>query len=168
MKGFTLLETIVTIGIIGTVSGLLLLGWPRTRHQQALLLANEQLQALFRTAQQKALNEERSAACLSLVGSAPADQRRCSDIGVALRGGQIVLFADIGGDDAHYDEQDDLALETHTLALGVSTADSAWQSFLFRATPPTIELFADDFVITLHSGDTERRLDVKNYGHIEK
>lgn len=175
MKGFTLLETAVVLAIMSILTGLILVGWPRARHQQALLLATEQVQTMVRTAQQKALNEDRSADCLNggWVGSAPEEQRLCSDVGVAVNGSNILIFADTqDGNADRYNKEDqtsagDFVLERQTLPLGV-TGSTGWQEFIFEATPPNIRLMGGPAkTLMLRSGEVSKTVTVKNYGQVE-
>lgn len=171
MKGFTLLETAVVLAIMSILTGLILTSWPRTRQQQALLLATEQIQTLIRTAQQKALNEDRAEACLATVEDTPESRRLCSDVGVAIKGNTIVMFADtINPSENKYDDTPDsphdFLIEQQTLALGV-TGPSGWQSFIFEATPPTINMFTSNQRLTLRIGNVSKDITVKTYGQVE-
>lgn len=172
MKGFTLLETAVVLAIMSILTGLVLVGWPRARQQQALLLATEQVQTMIRTAQQKALNEDRSAECLSgWVGSSPEEQRLCSDVGVVINGNEIIIFADTQDDDKYTPkiggDDPDFSIEKQTLPLGV-IGDKVGQSFIFEATPPTIGLkTSHGDKLRLQSGEAAKTVTVKNYGQVE-
>lgn len=173
MKGFTLLETAVVLAIMSILTGLILTGWPRARQQQALLLATEQVQTMVRTAQQKALNEDRSDACLATVPNTPEGKRLCSDIGVAIKNSDIRIFADTQEAAVNkYNEQNntsagDFILEKQTLPLGV-TSSSGWQEFVFEATPPTILLVGGpNKLLTLYSGNATKTVTIKNYGQVE-
>ncbi len=169
MKGFTLLETAVVLAIMGILSAIVLTGWPAARQHQALLLATEQVQTMVRTAQQKALNEDRPQACLDQA----VVQKNCSDVGVAVKDNNIVIFADSNNPDANQYEEGagkDFLIEKQTLPLGV-TGPTAWQSFIFEATPPNIELKdagpSKTKKLTLQSGSSTRTLTIKNYGQVE-
>lgn len=169
MKGFTLLEITVVMAIMSILSAIILIGWPRTRQHQALLLAAEQVQTTLRTAQQKALNEDRHPDCLrDWVGSSPEEQRLCSDIGVAVQESTIVIFADTNIPTVNqYEETKDFPIEQQTLPLGV-TGPSSWQSFVFEASPPNIELVGGaPRTLRLKSGTAARDLVIKSYGQVE-
>lgn len=171
MKGFTLLETAVVLAIMGILSAIVLIGWPSTRQHQALLLATEQVQTMVRTAQQKALNEDRAANCLlTVTDDTPEGRRLCSDVGVAVKGSDMVMFADTVDDDQYTvaDTGSDFLLEEQTLPLGV-TGPTSWQSFLYEAQPPTIG-FADgvaEKTLNLHVGTATRQIKIKKYGQVE-
>lgn len=140
MSGFTLLEMVITVSILVTVTVLVAVAWPKVREEQALLLAREQLQTFFHQAQQAALNEQRPAACLERVGGKPEQQRRCSDVGVVITQATVRLFADTTGDNNQYNPGDFILVE-QTLPLSVVGAGDGSQSFLFRDTPPLLNLF---------------------------
>jgi prepilin-type N-terminal cleavage/methylation domain-containing protein len=173
MNGFTLLEIIITVSILVIVTTVLAVAWPRVREQQALLLAKQTMQALFRDAQQQALNEERSAACLERSGGAPPAQRRCSDIGIVIKNATVHVFADTAGQDNRFSDED-LILNTQELPLGVRGVGSE-QSFLFKATPPRLFVFVNgQFVspatpgsLVLQSGRHQEHYRVQPYGQIE-
>lgn len=173
MKGFTLLETAVVLAIISILTGLILVGWPANRQHQALLLATQQVQTTIRTAQQKALNEDRPQACLD-TGIVP---KNCSDVGVAMNGSQILIFADTQDpladryNVAASGQPGDYVIEKQTLPLGV-TGPTNWQAFIFEATPPNIKLVgnlgADGYGHPqLHSGQATKDLTIKTYGQVE-
>lgn len=173
MKGFTLLETAVVLAIMSILTGLVLTGWPTNRQHQALLLASQQVQTMTRTAQQKALNEDRPQACLD-TGVTP---KNCSDVGIAMNGNQIIIFADTQDPSANrYNvvasgNPGDYIIEKQTLPLGV-TGPTSWQAFIFEATPPNITLVgtlgADGYGHPqLHSSQATKDLTIKTYGQVE-
>lgn len=176
MQGFTLLETVITVGILLILAGLITASWPRFRERQAILIAREQLQALFRQAQQQALNEDRDEKCLDTVEEEVFARRRCSDIGVALKEDKILIFADTDGNDNQYTDND-FIVEEHTLPAAVQTTEVDWQSFLFKGQPPSIELYdPKGFLVrstrtasfTLKIGEASRVLYVSPYGQVEE
>jgi prepilin-type N-terminal cleavage/methylation domain-containing protein len=164
MKGFTLLETAVVLAIMGILSAIVLTGWPAARQHQALLLATEQVQTMIRTAQQKALNEDRPQACLSQA----VVPKNCSDVGVAVKDNNILIFADTEKpDNNQYEEGKDYLIERQTLPLGV-VGPNSWQEFIFEAIPPNIRLMGGPTkTLTLHSGEVSKTVTVKNYGQVE-
>lgn len=167
MRGFTLLETAVVLSIISILTGLVLTGWPRTRQHQALLLASQQVKTMIHTAQQKALNEDRAKACTDTINP----PRLCSDIGIALKDGTIVVFADTVDDNkftapVSQNNPGDFELERQTLPLSV-TGPSNWQAFIFEATPPHIDLIGGPKTLTLTSGTATKTITVQRYGPVE-
>lgn len=174
-SGYTLLELMVTIGILSIITMLSTRAFPIVRDQQNLVRAERQLQSLLRTAQQNALDEERTEACLASVSSASSDQRRCSDIGVAIRERELKMFADTI-DDNRYTENGDFVLSTSTFASEVISLNSAWRSFLFEGIPPSITLFSDGQVVnptlpvpvTLQAGQAQASYNLYMFGQLEK
>ena len=138
MPGYTLLEVVVGIGIISLVATLLAVGYPSTRDTQELLVAQQRFEALLRDAQQQARNEERSPDCLASVSE--EDRNVCSDIGLALRGQVMTLFADTVGADQRYTPGADFILTEQQLPEGVTVADL---DLVWLSVPPTTTLYAD-------------------------
>ena len=142
MPGYTLLEVVVGIGIISLVATLLAVGYPSTRDTQELLVAQQRFEALLRDAQEQARNEERSPDCLATV--LEEDRKACSDIGLALRGQTITLFADTFGADRRYTAGDDFVLAQQQLPEGVLVADL---DLVWLGVPPTTTLYADGVAV---------------------
>lgn len=181
--GFTLLEVVVTIVILSIITLLVTSAFPEARSAQALLLARQQLRSIFQKAEQQALQEIRDENCLQRVKNNPdyTLQKRCSDIGVALQGSTALLFADTE-DDNQYTEGQDYLLSTLSLPAGVKVTQadgtdlSTWQSFLFEATPPTIDLYVNQTLlpgnqqapIALQAGRRSALLNVNRYGRLEQ
>lgn len=170
MNGFTLIEIVVTVTIILLLTTLMLSAWPVTRSNQAFVLAGQQLQAILREAQQMALDENRQEACKLSV----PEPRTCSDVGVAVRDDQIVLFADTWGANNHYDDSD-YVISTRELPLRVRTVSSAaWQSFVFKSVPPRTVLYHGAATITddaqgelvLQVSQRQRTFRITAYGHV--
>ena len=176
MSGFTLLETVVTLGIISLFTTLVLVGWSATRDQQAIILSEQTLQSFLSRAQQQAFHEERSEACLKLYDENDDNKKRCSDVGVAVRDTTLRLFADTAGNDSRYTE-DDFLLEEQTFPSGVRVPTLEWQSVLFRGVPPRLSLFGpfgtriggDEVVsLPLLARSTPVTIEISSYGHVER
>ncbi|MEX1997890.1 MAG: prepilin-type N-terminal cleavage/methylation domain-containing protein [Candidatus Andersenbacteria bacterium] len=169
-SGFTLLEVVVTVVIIGIMITILTVAFPSTRDSQALLLAQQKIEFTLRDAQKRALQEERDPDCLL---DNPGEPARCSDVGVFIDGQTLLLFADTGDDaaDQQYSPGIDYVIQQEELPAGVvATGD---KSFLFLGQPPTIELLVDGAVknpgrFELKLGTTIVRLAVYPYGQLER
>ncbi|MEX2054846.1 MAG: type II secretion system protein [Candidatus Andersenbacteria bacterium] len=168
--GYTLLETIVAIAIVGILTTIVVVAFQTTREQQNLTLAQQHLQFMLRDAQKKALQEEREGDCLDR----PEEDRLCSDIGVYLNGNNVVLFADVAPQFGTYtNDTEDYVLLEETLPNNVALEGTTARSFLFRAVPPTITLTANGAEVTprvefqLRSGRSTRTLYLYSYGHLD-
>lgn len=135
----TLIEIVVSIAIISTISLLLLSAIPLIRSQQQLRVAASQIQSSLRVAQQAAFNEARPPACLEGAGEDKEKQRRCSDIGIAIRAGEIIQFADTQADNT-FSKSGDYVISRDKFPAAVTVPDKTW---LFEASPPTITLTVD-------------------------
>jgi prepilin-type N-terminal cleavage/methylation domain-containing protein len=168
MSGFTLLEVIVVVTIISLLTLIVTAALPAARAHQTLRLATQQVSDVFAQASHRALNEVRPESCTSRA----SQPKRCSDVGVALGNNQLILFADTTDPQWHYTAGQDEVLATIVLPTGVTAAT---QSFVFTATPPTLEVYADGKLIagkqriplTLTSGDQPIALTVSAYGQVE-
>lgn len=169
--GFTLIEIIVVVVITGLLSALVLIGYPAARDHQHLRLAEQAFQTFFRDAQNRALNEERDDACLET--QALGDERYCSDIGLALRGRDIILFADTADPTQNEYSDRDYRITTFTLPGAVEiAAEGSPQSLLWEVTPPTVTLYADGVEMTqartidLVVRKQQRTITIQPYGHV--
>lgn len=169
MSGFTLLEVVVVITILSLLTLIVTTALPTARAHQGLRLARQQVIDVFAQASHRALNEVRAEPCLGRA----AERKRCSDVGVALRQNALILFGDTAEpQDWQYTPDQDEVFSTMALPAGVTVAS---QSFVFIATPPTVEVYAQGRLITpaqkipltLISGTTQASLAVSAYGHVE-
>lgn len=169
-KGYTLLEVIVTIVIIGIITLVVTTAFPTIRTQQSLLRAERQIQSLVRDVQQRASNEIREDECLDQFNQIE-DERRCSDVGLHIQNDQIILFSDTIDDDIFTSE--DFRIDNQTLS--VPTTIEQPTTFLFEATPPTTTLYIngaalppnDTYPFILRSGSVQKNLLMYPYGQIE-
>jgi len=175
MTGYTLLEGLFVVLITSLLATVAIAGWPIVRQRQALLLAEQQIQSLVRQAEQQAFQFERSQDCLSSVGSSLAEQRTCSDLGLAFNQDKVRFFADTQGDDNKY-TTDDFLLTEYTLPSGVVSTVSGWQSILFRAVPPRVTLYdqSGDIVgadshatLNVRIGDSNQDILIFPYGQVQ-
>lgn len=167
--GFTLLEVVVTVTIVSLLTLIVTAALPAARSHQALRLAQQQVSDGLAAASHRAINEIRPPACTNRVAAA----KRCSDVGVALQAGELIIFADTAEpQDWQYSEGQDEILATITLPTGVTTER---QSFVFIATPPTLELYHDGQLmaaqekipLVLVSDRARVPLTVSSYGQVE-
>lgn len=168
----TLIEVLVGITIIGILSFLAATTLPYVRQYQQANLTAQLIQSTMRRAQQLALDETRDEKCLATVAGEPEQQRRCSDVGVATTGQNMVLYADTVDDNRHTADRDFIIA---TLPLSGSV-DVTAKSFLFEATPPTITMFVNGEVraasqtepLTVRAGRAAIQLSVSSYGLIQQ
>jgi type II secretory pathway pseudopilin PulG len=176
VSGFTLIETVLTVGIIAALGAAIAVGWPRVRAHQGIVLATEHIQSWIYTAQEKSLNEERPDACVNLFTTL-ADKRRCSDVGIALRDNEMIMFADTDGNNDRYTNNDFIIDRTTLVSpVVVDTPGPTWDSFLFRAVPPGVVLHGkngqpigtgSNDVFRLESGPYQIDINVLPYGLLQ-
>lgn len=167
-NGFTLFEVMVTISIIGILTVMTGRAFPIARNNQSLRLAEQQLQASLREAQQLALYEDRNDDCVAR----PGDDSLCSDIGVHLAGNVLTMFADIDADGVYSNDTTDFRISTASLPSGVTVTTTP--SYLFRGDPPTVELFVnnrpenDRANLTLEAGNITANYEIHSYGQVTR
>lgn len=173
-KGFTLVEAMVSVGIISILSVMLMRSFPFIRNSQHVKLTQEQLASQLRRAQQLALDETRAEACLNLFVGQEDQNSRCSDVGVALRGQKLIMFADTTPHEADNKYTDgDYVLSSVDVPGDVTMPE---KSFLFKGTPPTMLVYVDGVIkplksaepLTIGVGETQVLLNVYPYGYVEK
>ena len=177
-SGITLVETIVSIGIIAFLTALLVVSWPQVRDRQAFSLAVEVLQTFFNRAREHALTESRTSACAQQYELEDLTRRQCAVVGVAMKGRELLLFADTYGTNQLFDEGEnrDFVIERRTLPLSISSPSTAWQSWVFKAIPPVVTLYdptgqligaGSTSRITLSLGSKTQTFVITPYGHLE-
>ncbi len=164
-RGFTLIETVVIITIIGIITTAVATAVPIARSNQNVVSDIETIRAEVQDATRRALNENRPQECLDVAG----EERRCSNVGVHLKGSTMTLFADL--DQNHQFSSTDFTYEVKTLRSSVVSEEV----FVFEATPPNIILFSFGRIVTadnpgsftLVSGNQSRTMTVLPYGQIQ-
>lgn len=170
--GMTLIEVLVGMTIISILSFLAATTFPYVRQYQQATLTAQLIQSTMRRAQQLALDETRDEKCLATVEGDVEQQRRCSDVGVATTGQNMVLYADTVDDNRHTADRDFIIA---TLPIAGSVAVTA-KSFLFEATPPAMTMFVNGDVratnqtepLTVRAGRAAIQLTVSSYGLIQQ
>ena len=181
-SGYTLIEVVVVLVVIGVLTLITARAYPAARSNQALRLAEQQIQSAFRDAQELAINEHRSHDCLDAAAAdALLDQRQCSDIGIYVAGNDLVWFADTDhgpdddlGGDKEYTEGVDIILKTLPLPNGVNVVagEGHNESFLFEGIPPAVTLridsepFDEPGQVFIQAEDAEARLEVGAHGQV--
>lgn len=175
-SGFTLIEMVVSIAIIGILTTMIAVGYPAVRDRQTLQRAHQQLEVLVREAAQQTLNEERAAACRDrFPGDALAavtSRRRCSDVGIHIQGATATLFADLDGNKAYSVNRDYNIRDPIALPAPVTEA----ATIVFNASPPYLTLYGNaslvddqhpfEVVLQLHGGTNV--LVIRPYGKVEQ
>lgn len=166
--GFTLLEIIVTIAILTTITIVVAVAYPTTRRHQALGIAEQTLQMRIRGALATAVNEERTPDCRVEANTRAVPEQRCSDVGVYVADEELITFADLTND-GMYTAIDDFELNRVSFAGGVQAVTPV--SFLFLGVPPDSTLLvngleASSGQIVLRAGQTMVPLNVYSYGHV--
>lgn len=171
-RAFTLLEVLVTLTIITIVTYLVTVAFPNIREEEALTHARQNIISALKSAQTQALDEQRSPKCLARVSGGATNAKRCSDIGILLRGQDLITFADIN-DNNQFDNQD-FALQSAVLPRPVVT--TATTSFVIEATPPNVTMWHDGVIIpagsratvTIRARQRTKTLSFSSYGVIDK
>ncbi len=176
-RGFTLVELLVVMSVVGIISLGIVTAYPSVRAEQKLTLAEQTLQAVLRSAEQAAINEERPQECVEKIPSELT--KLCSDTGVVLLPAEnkMILFADtFEADKNEYNsgKNEDWPVGEVPFPEGVTLEPASPPTvFIFEGKPPTIQLYSGtqevkSFVpVVLRSGTATRSLRVGSYGQVE-
>ncbi len=152
-SGFTLIESLVVVSIIGILTSMSLVAIPGIRAHQQLVADTESIRALLLDAKQRTLNQVRPEDCLRFPGIDLDDPVRtsCSDVGVALDGTtqEIIQFADTNTLGLHtYNAErpgvagsGDHVITRARLSSKIEAGSAT--SLLFVGVPPSAELYKD-------------------------
>ncbi len=173
-QGFTLVEALVIIAIIGILSALSLQALPAARSNQQLTTDTEQIRALLLDAKERALNQVRPDQCLPMADMASVNRASCSDVGIALpiNTNKVIEFADTNSNNTY--DSSDYVIATFTITAAPGTGSVT--SLLFRSNPPSVFLYkdtklmgpTDTAMIYLNGyGSMKRNLTVHSYGTID-
>lgn len=147
-SGFTLIEVVVTLGIMGLSSLLIVPAFPLLRDRQQQLVAVREFKSLMRQAQQMSLNAQSSPECLQHIGIAEADvfnkeSRVCAQTGLAVKDSEYYLFIDASNDKQFSGAVSDIVVARGVLGGEVAVIGSDWRTFLFVPAPPLTTLYVD-------------------------
>lgn len=175
-SGFTLIEIVVTVSIIGIITTMVAVGYPALRDRQILQRTHQQLELLVREATRQTLNEERAPACRDQFPDNTPDavsrRRRCSDVGLHLEGVTATLFADLDANKA-YSAVADYEIRDPVVLPAPVTQE---QTMVFNATPPYLTMYGnaiplDDqhpLELTFQLRGRTTTLVVRPYGKVEQ
>lgn len=180
--GFTLIEIVVTAGIISLLSVLVVAAYPKSRSNQQLVMAERQIQSAARDALEMAINEERGFTCRNLnpplschdftnAGGNNYDlEKRCADIGLLLPAGgrEAILLADVR-DPAFNVSAGDCEIKRFPLPDGVTISKGSW--YLFTSTPPAsineyFPVAPDGQAFSLKAGGLTRSWVISRYAQV--
>lgn len=166
--GFTLVEAVVTIAILSIITTIVLAAFPQVRDHQTLIAAEQQLRSYIRQAEQASFNQIRPEDCTNTLPE--EDHGLCSDTGIAIRGSEVILFADTLQKDVNQYEQGDYVYNTLTLPSPARAL--AERTLLFEADPPGIILYVDGVNqspgrVELMAGSRSKLLTIHRYGQVE-
>ena len=170
-SGFTLLEVVIVMTILTIMTYLVVSALPPARVNQRLESDVQQFRSLISRAQQLAVNEVRPDSCLARAGANEETQRRCSNVGVVARTGELVLFADLDGD-RRYSGPADFEIEKIPQTADVNDGREA--DIVFEADPPEVFMYADSriigagqsYVVRFAIGEATRTFSIGPYGVI--
>lgn len=180
--GFSLIESLVVISIIGILTSLSLAAFPAIRSHQELLADTESIRALLLDAKQRTLNQVRPEQCLPGLDVEDILRAECSDTGVAIVNDEIIEFANTrNSDDYTYDAgaypSGDFVLTRSNLSSQLDIGSAS--VLLFVGTPPSATLYKDGSKFTgspstpaasiklIASNGTQRTIKVYSFGTID-
>ncbi len=158
--GFTLIESLVIISLISILTAMSVRAIPTIRAHQELVSDTENIRALLYDAKQRTLNQVRPENCLPGVPDDLA-RARCSDVGVALKNGELIIFADTAPSVQNYNyDTGDREIVRSKLATNVDTGSAT--SLVFAGVPPSAVLYKDGVALTGGSDFTRIMLTASN------
>lgn len=131
-QGFTLLEMMVTVAIIGIFSAFSLAAYPQLRANQLFSLTEQQLQSQLSAASASTFNGELNQDCVD----AAEDVSSCDQYGVTLLENRAIVFVD-GNDSKAFEEGDFVVSE---IILSESLEIQDWEDVVFVRSLPRLQL----------------------------
>ncbi len=179
--GFSLIESLVVISIIGILTGMSTVAIPALRAHQELVADTESIRALLLDAKQRTLNQVRPEGCLPDLSSEDINRAGCSDVGVAIVGGEIIEFSNTNtAGTGLYKYNVTGTFGDHIIVkskLASKLVSGSVQSLLFMGVPPSVKLYKDGLefssasdtaLINLTSSNgTTRKIKVYSFGTID-
>lgn len=171
-RGFSLIESLIIISIVGMVTTMSLQAFPAIRAHQQLIADTEQIRSLLLDSKQRALNQVRPEDCMPDVPVESKDRAACSDVGIAFINNEIIQFADTVGENHDYDPSDYVIVKFPL----VTKLEGATNSLLFASLPPSVMLHVNGVAmapeesanIKLSASDgKERMLTIRPFGTID-
>lgn len=174
IEGFSLIESLVIVSIMGILTGLALQAFPSVRAHQQLVADTEQIRSLLLDAKQRTLNQVRPEDCKPIPGDQESKERAsCSDVGISFQDGEIVQFADTTEDNVY--SFSDYSVVKMPLSTKVKNTSTAF-TLLFKSTPPSLDFYVDGrligegetrTIILQADNGTERTLTIHPFGTID-
>lgn len=166
--GFTLLEVLVTLVIVGILLALTTRGLPLLRQHQQLMVAIQQIQSVVREAQQRAFNETREPLCVS--DARASEPNVCSDVGLSFVGSALTMYADLD-QTGSFSAAGDYVIQQQQLPAGVTSTVA--NELVFVGSPPELELKVDGVAlpqgqVTLQVRQLTTTVQISRYGHVAR
>lgn len=145
-SGFTLLEAMVTITVLGILSTLILSGVVTARRNSAVRRAADQFAGHLREAESLAQSGVKDSACLSAAGADLVQRKECSKYRVSFAGGGETYTRDTVLGSTSY------GAVVFTLPPGVKFQGTDTTTMTFTYTPPIITVVNATEVTLVHAG----------------
>ncbi|HLC49420.1 MAG TPA: hypothetical protein VJI96_03490 [Candidatus Andersenbacteria bacterium] len=142
--GFSLVESLVVVAIISTLTVLGLTAIPGLRSHQELVTDTENFRAMLLDSKQRTINQVRPADCLPGLAVDDPARAACSDVGVAFAYGELIQYANTANQDQYtYETGVSGDYEISRKNIVSTVLDGSAISFLFISAPPTVKTYAD-------------------------
>lgn len=174
-SGFSLIESLVVVSLIGILTGMSMVAIPALRAHQQIATDTESIRAMLLDAKQRTLNQVRPENCLPGLDPEDVGRATCSDTGIALQGGEIIEYANTAAVSAQRYNSGDYVITRSKLSSAIDTGSAA--SILFVGVPPSAVMYKDGTALTgsnpytdiklISSNGTKRTLRVYSFGTLE-